>query len=57
MVVGDIVEEEATLPAKEGPVDGGGSAALEVPFLSAVVGEVGVGVVEVGDHDDCAKGI
>ena len=51
--VGNIVEEETTLPAEDGPVNSGSSTALEVPLLSAVVGQRGVGVVEVGDHDNC----
>jgi len=53
--VGNIVEEEATLPAQEVPVDGSSSSTLEVPFLAAVVGERGVSVMKVGDHDDCSQ--
>jgi hypothetical protein len=26
---------------------------LEVPFLATVVGESGIGMMEVGDHNDC----
>lgn len=52
VVVGDVVEEETSLPAEEVTVDGSGGTTLEGPFLLAVVGEHGVGVVEVGDHDE-----
>ena len=52
MVVSDIVEEEASLPAKNITINSGDSTTLEVPFLAAIVGEEGIGVVEVGDHDD-----
>jgi hypothetical protein len=55
MVVCDVVEEEASLPAKEGAVDGSSGTTLEVPLLTAVVGQHGVGVMEVGDHDNCVK--
>jgi hypothetical protein len=52
VVVGNIMEEEASLPSEERPVDGSGSTALEVPLLAAVMGESRVGVVQVGDHDN-----
>ena len=52
MEVSDVVEEEAALPSEERPVDGGSGTTLEVPFLATVVRESGVGVMEVGDHND-----
>lgn len=52
MVVGNIVEEETSLPAQERPVHGSSGAALEVPFLATVVGHDGISVMEVCDHDD-----
>ena len=52
VVVGDVVEEEASLPAEEGTVDSGSGATLEVPLFSTVVREARVSVVQVGDHDD-----
>lgn len=48
-----VVEEEAALPPEDTAVDGRGGAALEVPLFTTVVRHVGVGVMEVGDHDDC----
>jgi hypothetical protein len=53
VVVGDIVEEEASLPAKERTIDGTSSTTLEVPLLTAIVGHGSVSVMEVGNHDDC----
>jgi len=50
--VSDVVEEESSLPSKDRSVNGGSGTSLEVPFLSAVVGHDGVGVVQVGDHDE-----
>ena len=52
MEVRDIMKEEAALPSEERPVDGGSGTTLEVPFLAPVVGESGIGVMEVGDHDN-----
>lgn len=52
MEVGDVVKEEAALPSEERPVDSGGSTALEIPLLATVVGENGVGVMEISNHDD-----
>lgn len=52
MEVSDIVEEEASLPAENGPVNGSGSATLEVPFLAAVVRHDRVGVMKISDHDE-----
>jgi len=46
----DAVEELAADEA-EFAVDGGGGAAGKVPRLAGVVGEGGVGVLEVGDGD------
>lgn len=50
--MGNVVEEEATLPAQNRPINGGGSSSLEVPLLAAIVGHDGVSVVQVSDHDD-----
>lgn len=44
--VEDVAADEAELA-----VDGGGGAAGEVPGLAGVVGQGGVGVLEVGDGD------
>lgn len=52
MEMSDIMKEEATLPAEEWPVDCSSRAALEVPFLSTVMGHDWVSVVQVGNHDD-----
>ena len=52
MEVGNIVQEEASLPAEERPIAGRSCAALEVPFLAAVMRHDRVGVVEVSDHND-----
>lgn len=52
MEVSDIVEEETALPSEDIAINSGCSATLEVPFLTTVVREGWVGVVEIGDHDD-----
>lgn len=52
VIVGDIVEEEASLPSEEGTVDGAGGATLERPLSLAVMRETLISVVEVGDHDE-----
>lgn len=46
----DAVEDVAADEA-EVPVDGGGGAADVVPAAGLVVGEGGIGVLEVGDCD------
>lgn len=53
MEVSDIVEEEATLPAEEVTVNGSSGTALEVPLFATIVRERRVGVVKVGDHNNC----
>lgn len=50
--VSDTVEEEVSLPAEEVPVDGRSGTAGVAPGITAVVGDDGVGVVQVGDHDE-----
>ena len=55
VVVRDVMEEEAAHPSQEISVDRSSSTALEVPLFAAVVGHVRVGVVQVGDHDDCPR--
>ena len=50
--VGNTVEEEVAHCAEEVTVDGSSSTAGVRPLLIAVVGQLGVGVVEVGDHDE-----
>jgi len=52
MVVADVVEEESAHPAKQRTIDSCGCAAKERPFTLPVVGDGGVGVVEVSEHDD-----
>jgi hypothetical protein len=47
VVVGHVVEEEATLPAKERTVDSASCATLEAPLALAVVRKALVGVVEL----------
>lgn len=50
--VGDTVEEEVTHPAEEVTVEGRSGTTRVGPLLAAVVGQLGVGVVEVGDHNE-----
>lgn len=52
MIVGDIVQEEPALPAQEVPVDGGSCTALVVPFLSTIMWQERIGVMQIGDHDE-----
>lgn len=52
VIMRDVVEEEAAGPAEERPVDGADSATEEAPLLVAEVRNGGVGVVQVGEHDD-----
>jgi hypothetical protein len=56
MVMGDIVEEEPTRPSQQRPVDGRDSATEERPLPVAEVRNSGVGVVEVGQHDNPVVG-
>jgi len=51
MVVTDIVEEEPAHPAKKGPVNRGGSTAKERPFSLPVVGNCGIRMVQIREHD------
>lgn len=51
VIVRNIMQEEATLPAEEVAIDGARSATLEGPFTFSEMGQLRVGVVEVGDHD------
>lgn len=46
------MQEEATHPAHERAIDGCGGTAQEGEGVIAEVGHGGVGVVEVGEHDD-----
>lgn len=55
MEVGDVVQEESTLPSEEVAIDGRSSTPLEVPLAIAIVGKLHVGMVEVRDHDEPAK--
>lgn len=52
MIVSNIVKEKAALPAQEGSINGGGSSSLEVPLLATIMRHNGIGVVQVGDHND-----
>jgi hypothetical protein len=52
VVVGDIVQEETALPAQEIPVNSARCATLVAPLLVAIMGKQGVGVMQVGDHDE-----
>lgn len=56
VVVRDVVEEEAADPAEERAVDGTDGATEERPFVLAVVGHGGVGVMEEGQHDNPVVG-
>jgi len=56
VVMRDVVEEEATCPAKQWSVDGRNSSAQEGPLLVAVVSNSRVGVMEVSQHDDPVVG-
>lgn len=53
--VGDIVQEEAPLPAEEITIYSRRSAPLEVPLSVAVVREFDVRVVKVSDHDEPSR--
>lgn len=46
------MQEEAAHPAHERAIDGGSGTAEESERVVAEVGHRGVGVVEVGEHDD-----
>lgn len=50
--VGDAVKEEVAHPTEEIAVKRCCSTTRERPFLAAVMGQLRVGVVEVGDHDE-----
>jgi hypothetical protein len=50
--MGNIVEEETTLPPKDWTVDGRGGTTLEVPFIFAVMRRHRISVVKVGDEND-----
>jgi hypothetical protein len=52
VVVGNIVQEETTLPAQEVPVNSACCAALVAPLLVAIMGKHGVGVMQISDHDE-----
>ena len=56
MIMRDVVEEEATSPAEERPVDGGNGTSEEGPLLVAIVSDGRVGMVEVGEHHDPVVG-
>lgn len=52
MEVGDIVEEESSLPPQEVTINSCGRTSLEVPFLVPVMGKIWCRMVKVCDHDD-----
>ena len=56
VIVGDIMEEKTVLPSEERPVDSGCGAALEIPFLSAIMKKLWACMLQVGDHDNFGLG-
>ncbi len=52
MIMSNVVEEETTLPSKEGSINGSSGAALKIPLLSAVVRQGRIRMVEISDHDN-----
>lgn len=56
MVMGDVVEEETTRPSQQRPVDGRDSATEERPLPVTEVRNSGIGVMEVGQHDNPVVG-
>lgn len=52
VIVSNIVEEKASLPAEEVTVDCSCSTTLEIPFLATIMRKLWGGMVEVGNHDD-----
>ena len=52
MEVSDIVEKETALPSQKVVIDSCSGATLEVPGAFAIVRELGVGMLEVGDHNE-----
>lgn len=48
MVVADIMEEEASSPAQEGPIDSRNGTAKKRPLFVAVVSNRGIGMMEEG---------
>jgi len=52
VIMRHVVQEETSLPAEKITVDCTGCAALEGPLVLAEVWELGVGVVEICDHDE-----
>ena len=52
MVMRNIVQEEAALPAQERSVNSCSCATLIVPLFHAVMRQIGIGVVQVSNHDE-----
>lgn len=52
MVVGDVVQEEATDPAEKRTIDGGDGTTDKGPAVLAEMGHRRIGVVEIGKHHD-----
>lgn len=52
MIVGNIMQEESTLPTQEISVHGGSGSALVIPLLSTIVGEEGISMMQIRDHDE-----
>ena len=52
MIMSNIMKEETPLPAQEVSIDSSSGPTLKVPGSAAIVRKDGIGVVEVGDHDN-----
>lgn len=50
--MGHVVEEEASSPSEKGPINSGDGTSEERPLLVTVVGDSGIGVMEISQHDD-----
>lgn len=55
VVMSDIVEEKSPLPAQKVSISRCSGSTLEVPLFLAIMWEMYIGVLEVGDHSDCTK--
>lgn len=47
----DVVEEESAHPAKKRSVNCGSSTTEERPFSLPIMGNCGIGVVQIREHD------
>ena len=52
MIMRNVMEEMTSNPTKERTINGRESTTEECPFFVAVMGNSGIRVVEVGEHND-----